>query len=102
MEFITKQQSYFITAEEEAILLEEDDNSFLHYEYEPYIPSNHKKEDKEAPQKISLHNFKNTMYTGNIGVGDPDNLFEVIFDTGSANIWINSARCTDPGCVKHK
>lgn len=26
----------------------------------------------------------------------------MIYDTGSANIWINSKHCSDPGCKNHK
>ena len=26
----------------------------------------------------------------------------MIFDTGSANFWINSKRCQDEGCLSHK
>lgn len=51
---------------------------------------------------IKLYNFKNTQYTGEIGIGSEGNPFKVIFDTGSANIWINSARCHDVGCINHK
>jgi cathepsin D len=51
---------------------------------------------------IKLYNFKNTQYTGEIGIGSSSNTFKMIFDTGSANIWINSARCKDYGCKNHK
>eukprot|EP01017_Pseudomicrothorax_dubius_P013390 TRINITY_DN1586_c0_g1_i2.p1 TRINITY_DN1586_c0_g1~~TRINITY_DN1586_c0_g1_i2.p1 ORF type:complete len:433 (+),score=118.10 TRINITY_DN1586_c0_g1_i2:93-1391(+) len=50
---------------------------------------------------IGLHNFKNTQYTGEIAVGSAENRFSVIFDTGSANMWINSAECPDRGCKLH-
>ncbi|CAD8178863.1 unnamed protein product [Paramecium octaurelia] len=53
-------------------------------------------------ESIKLYNFKNTQYTGEIGLGAQDNKFKVIFDTGSANIWLNSARCSDYGCKNHK
>ncbi|CAD8107416.1 unnamed protein product [Paramecium sonneborni] len=53
-------------------------------------------------ESIKLYNFKNTQYTGEIGLGGQDNKFKVIFDTGSANIWLNSARCNDYGCQNHK
>lgn len=35
-------------------------------------------------------------------MGGEDNKFDVIFDTGSANFWINSKKCTDVGCLNHK
>lgn len=48
---------------------------------------------------MSLHNFKNTQFTGPITIGNQEfQVFEypnikVIFDTGSANLWIDSAKC---------
>ena len=42
---------------------------------------------------ISLYNFKNTQYAGVVSIGNPDNQFKVIFDTGSANLWMDSSRC---------
>ncbi|CAD8044662.1 unnamed protein product [Paramecium primaurelia] len=53
-------------------------------------------------ENIKLYNFKNTQYTGEISFGSQENKFKVIFDTGSANIWLNSARCNDYGCKNHK
>lgn len=35
-------------------------------------------------------------------MADPSNTFDVIYDTGSANLWINSAQCVDEGCTNHK
>lgn len=40
---------------------------------------------------MNLHNFKNTQFTGPITIGTQE--FQVIFDTGSANLWIDSAKC---------
>ncbi len=37
-----------------------------------------------------------------IAIGSPSNTFQVIFDTGSSNIWINSIKCNDKGCLNHK
>ncbi|EGR29114.1 hypothetical protein IMG5_162980 [Ichthyophthirius multifiliis] len=51
---------------------------------------------------ISLTNIKNSQYTGQISIGDPQNVFSVIYDTGSANVWINSKICKDQGCKKRK
>ena len=51
---------------------------------------------------ISLYNFKNTQYAGVVSIGNPDNQFKVIFDTGSANLWMDSSRCQDQGCKDHK
>jgi cathepsin D len=55
-----------------------------------------------STQSIKLYNFKNSQYTGKIAIGEPTNTFDVIYDTGSANFWIDSSKCNDPGCLNHK
>eukprot|EP00908_Phaeocystis_cordata_P026237 Transcript_8705.p1 GENE.Transcript_8705~~Transcript_8705.p1 ORF type:complete len:363 (-),score=123.78 Transcript_8705:602-1690(-) len=49
----------------------------------------------------SLHNFKNTQYYGSIGIGTPTQRFPVIFDTGSANLWVPGTSCYSMGCSAH-
>jgi cathepsin D len=50
---------------------------------------------------IPLKNYKNTQYVGEISIGTPGQDMPVIFDTGSANLWVNSALCKDDSCVSH-
>jgi len=51
--------------------------------------------------EIQLNNYLDTQYTGVIGVGTEGNQLNVVFDTGSTLLWVNSVRCKDWECAQH-
>ncbi|GMI42207.1 hypothetical protein TeGR_g6485 [Tetraparma gracilis] len=46
---------------------------------------------------IVIKDYQNSQYFGQMSVGTPGQSFDVIFDTGSANLWVPAKDCTNCG-----
>ncbi|CAE7221541.1 CTSE [Symbiodinium necroappetens] len=50
---------------------------------------------------VQIKDYQDSEYYGPVSIGTPGQQFTVIYDTGSSNLWVPSAKCISKSCSTH-